>query len=1226
MKVEIFGTVQELKQLVAPNSKKPLSPLSGAPKYLSPKANSSSQMYRHAIAVLTLILVACSTTPAKAAPAVNSSKDDVVAKHKPYHDAWVPLRVPGRWDDRSGRALADYDGYAWYRAWAQTPPTWAGQDLTLTLEKIDNSFEVYFNGERIGGAGGLPPKYRDDSNSSRRFTIPATKLNANGLNLIAVRIYDHDGNGGFEGAAPALIRGEQKIVMDGDWQFRIGDDLAWAKPVGKPEDRYVFSKLASAKPTSWAPGALPPREAVKALTPGEGLAIDLVAAEPVVEQPLFLNFDARGRMWVVQFRQYPHPAGLKIVSRDSVWRNVYDKVPPPPPHAPGSPFRGEDKITIHEDTNGDGIYDKTKTFLDGLNMATSLAHGRDGIWVMNPPYLMFYPDKDGDDVPDGDPTVHLKGFWLEDSHSISNSLRWGPDGWLYGAQGSTVSADIVIVGKDDGAEPIHTQGQQIWRYHPQRRIFETYSEGGGNAFGCEIDEKGRVFSGHNGGNTRGFHYAQGAYLQKTFGKHGSLSNPYAFGYFPQIPHQNVARFTHNFIIYEGGSLPAKYHGKLIGVDPMSRYLPVAERTVDGATFRTKDVAAAIEKGGDPWFRPVDIKHGPDGSIYIADWYDAQVNHYRNHEGKIDKENGRIYRIRTAKGYQATEPFDLTKNSTSELIELLKHPNRWYREQARRLIGERGDATAIAALKVKIPKADGQEALESLWALNLSGGFDEDFAAQTLDHTDPYVRTWTVRLLADNHAVSGTTAAKLASLALRESHVEVRSQLAASAKRLPTTAALPIVASLLRHDEDAKGRYLPLQIWWALESKCASDGDAVVDVFEDSTLWERPLVKTHTLWRLMRRFAASGKRVDMVRCARLLELSPDAAGKKRLMEGFEQAYKGRALTGLPPRLIKAIDGAGGASVTLRVRNGEKEAIDEALKISADSKGSLTRRVTFLSLFGEIDEPRSVPVMLAALDDKQITVRQAALTSLQSYRDEKIGREVVSRYKGFDGATQDVARTLLATRAIWSRQLVEAVSAGQINKESFPGELVARIRLHQDAALQAKVDKMWGKLRAPTPEHFQKEIDRLQAILAVGKSNPYDGKPLFMNRCAACHKLFADGGSIGPDLTGYQRKDTENMLLNIVNPNAEIREGYENYVVTMKDGRVIMGFKADEDKAVLVIRGMDGQSVSLKREGIAKINAIGTSLMPPGLLSGLSDQQIRDFFAYFRTTQPLVGGRR
>jgi len=151
---------------------------------------------------------------------------------------------------------------------------------------------------------------------------------------------------------------------------------------------------------------LSPRESLGKFEVFDDLEIDQVLAEPLVEQPLFVNFDERGRLWLVQYRQYPNPAGLKMTSRDDYWRVIYDSVPAAPPHH----VRGRDKITIHEDTDGDGAYDRHKTFLDGLNIVTSLAHGRGGVWVLNPPYLLFYPDKNRDDIPDGDPVVHLAGF------------------------------------------------------------------------------------------------------------------------------------------------------------------------------------------------------------------------------------------------------------------------------------------------------------------------------------------------------------------------------------------------------------------------------------------------------------------------------------------------------------------------------------------------------------------------------------------------------------------------------------------------------------------------------------------------------------------------------------------------------------------------------------------------------------------------------------------------
>src|SRR5690606_9792702 len=265
-------------------------------------------------------------------------------------------------------------------------------------------------------------------------------------------------------------------------------------------------------------------------------------------------------------------------------------------------------------------------------------------------------------------------------------------------------------------DPVRSMSQLVWRYHPETRRYEIFAEGGGNAFGVEIDSKGRVFSGHNGGDTRGFHYPQGGYLQKGFSKHGALSNPYAFGYFPQMPHEpSVPRFTHCLVIYEGGAYPDRYDGKLFAVNPLLRHVVMSERIAEGSTFRTRDVGYALESS-DPWFRPVDIELGPDGALWIADWYDRQVNHYRNHEGEIDHERGRVWRL-FAKGSKSLAPFDLDWLSSSQLLELLEHENRWFRDTARRILADRKDRSVAPTLLRMLREEKGQLALESLWALH-----------------------------------------------------------------------------------------------------------------------------------------------------------------------------------------------------------------------------------------------------------------------------------------------------------------------------------------------------------------------------------------------------------------------------------------------------------------------------------------------------------------------------
>ena len=1151
-----------------------------------------------------------------------------VAQHEPdaavdYGAKWHILSVPGTWDEHTDGALDDFDGVAWYRCLVTLPGGWPDQAPSLRIENIDEAYEAYWNGTKIGEGGRFPPDYQPGSADAVEHAIPQEALKP-GNNLVAIRVYDHTQRGGFKGAAPVVVNGEQGINLNGLWEFRTGDDPEWAAgPIAVTNTGIYWRTMPRTEAIELAraaTAALPPDQALAAFTVPDDLEIATVLTEPEVRQPLFMSWDERGRLWVMQYLQYPYPAGLTMVSKDEFWRAVYDKLPPAPPNH----FRGADKITIHEDTDGDGVLDSHKTFLEGLSIASSFARGRGGVWVLNPPYLLFYPDADNDDVPDGDPEVHLQGFGFEDTHSVANSLRFGPDGWLYACQGSTVSGNVFRPGLDKPEDAVHSMGQLIWRYHPEQRIYEIFAEGGGNSFGLEFDAKGRVFSGHNGGDTRGFHFVQGGYYQKGFSKHGPLSNPYSFGYFPQMKHHSVPRFTHNFVIYEGDgaghSLPEQYHGKLFGVEPLQGQVVQSEIFADTSTFATKDINRPIVTS-DPWFRPVEIKVGPDGGIYVADMYEPQISHREHFSGQIDKTNGRIYRLQGTEA-TAAEAFDLGGHSTAELVETLRHPNKWFRQQALVLIGDRKDASVVPVLKEHIGESTGQFALECLWALNLSGGFDDEFAAVALDHDDAFVRLWTVRLLCDGYQVSDEIARQLATMSAAEPYVEVRSQLACSARRLPAAQCLPIVKNLLARSEDVRDAHLPLLLWWAIESKSDADRDLVLGLLEEPAAWELPIVRTHILSRIMRRYAASGSRADLLVCARLLEQAPSQEHTAVLMQGFEEAFQGRSLATLPDELVAAIEKSGSASPVLQVRQGKPEAVEQALAVVAQSDADLNQRLAFAQIFGEVDLPQGIDVLLQLVEsDAPDALQMAALSSLMRYNEPRIGEAVVARYPSLSVDAKTAALTLLSSRAPWSLLLLQTVDAGQIDAAGIPDDTVRLMTMHQDTEVGDLVRKHWPEIEGASSAEMQTMLAHVNDVLQSGNGDPYRGKAIYRQSCGKCHLLFGDGGRIGPDLTSYQRMDQARVLLNVINPSAEIREGFESYMVLTLDGRVLSGFLFDQDNQVIVLRGVDGQNVTIPRGDIDVMEKQAKSLMPEGLLKDLNEQQVRDLFAFLQASQPL-----
>jgi len=1159
---------------------------------------------------------------------------------------WKSLPVPDAWRSVPSGELAPINGYSWYRALVRIPKDWDGQTLTLFMEALDDARAAYVAGQSVGATGTFPPQYRSGLGERGRFAIAPELVKAGEFLTVAIRVYQNDPRPNFSVAPPVLMNESRKQAfrLEGIWQYRPGDDTTWASAsaddFGLKPDQTLSDGDAAARGIFLTPDPvddvekyvarrkgdtdpLSPEETIGHFQTPDDLSVQLVLGDPHIAQPLFMSWDERGRLWVMEYRQYPDPAGLKMVSRDTFLRSVYDKVPPAPPHH----FRGTDRISIHEDTNGDGVYDQHKVFVDELNIASSFAKGRGGVYVTNPPYLLFYPDRNGDDVPDGDPEVLLEGFGIEDSHSVINSLRFGPDGWLYGAQGSTVTGVVRKPGSKD--PPVRSQGQLIWRYHPEQQIYEIFAEGGGNTFGCEIDAKGRIYSGHNGGDTRGFHYVQGGYYRKGFGKHGPLSNPYAFGFFENMKHHSVPRFTHNFVIYEEGILPERFRGQLFGIEPLQGQVVLSHFRPHQSSFETEDIERVL-RTDDPWFRPVDIKTGPDGAVYVADMYEQRIDHSSHYAGRVDKTNGRIYRLVAGKGQgSGSSPAKSTvlnygTLSGADLIRLLDHPSKWHRQTALRLLGDRADASLIPEIERQLAEATGQSALERLWALKACGGFTDDAAIRLLNHADPFVRAWTVRLVCDPGQVSGDVAAAITQTAAKESYIDVRKQMASSARRISPELALPIIRELLKFDEDASDIHQPLLIWWAIEAQVArTDVDNLVShLLAQPDVWKQPLVAQHMVERLMKRFALAGRREDLLSAAVLLKAAPDKASVDRLLKGFEDAFQGRSLAGIPDELAEALAASGGGSLALRFRQAQPDAVAEAVRTIRDTKADAAVRRQLIEICGQTRQSELLPILLEVAErESNASLSSAAFTALQNFDAPQIGDAVTRRLGTLTGEALLAAEATLVSRPAWSKVLLKGVNDQTVSKDVVSDSALRRMLMHGDPAIDAAIKQHWGEVGGPTAAQVEAEIARIRTALSAGSGNPRNGKPVFMQNCGRCHLLFEEGGRIGPDLTPFARDNLDRMMVSIVNPSLEIREGFENHMVVTSDGRVLNGFLADKDSQVVILRGVDGQNVIVRTDEIEEMKAVPQSVMPDGALKTLTDQQLRDLFAYLRSTQPV-----
>jgi putative membrane-bound dehydrogenase-like protein len=973
---------------------------------------------------------------------------------------------------------------------------------------------------------------------------------------------------------------------------------------------------------SWTLAQPPTPEAAAArMRPAAGLRVDVAAAEPAIRQPVTMSFDAKGRLWVVQYLQYPNPAGLKPVKVDEYLRTVYGRIPEPPPRGP----QGADKITILYDADAAGRFRQAKDFVTGLNLASGMALAPQGVYVLQAPYLLYYADADGDDRPDGPPQVLLSGFGMEDSHAVANSLIWGPDGWLYGAQGSTVTAKIAC----PVTKRVHEFQQGVWRYHPRTQRFELFAEGGGNTWGLDFDAQGELIAGTNWGGHAALHMVQGGYYVKGFAKHGPLHHPFAFGYFEHVPCEGFrgAHVTCGGIVYQGHGLPESHRGRYLACNLLDRNVYAYSFARAGSTYTMRHEGALLE-GNDPWFRPVDLQTGPDGAVYVADWCDLRANHV-DPVDNWDKAHGRIFRLANTTAKVAAAP-DLTALHAVDLLECLNHPNAWQREWARLLLAQRfaegRGRTVQHALRERLTAMDGDHVLTAMWALASGDALSETELVALARHRHPPVRTWAVRLLGDRANVSPEAVATLQQLAAEDREPGVVRQLASTARRLHNGAGLAIVRALIANPAAAEDRMVPLLTWWALEGQRADlPAKVLLAVLGagEATTWKGRLWND-VLWPRLARLCLADERVPKDLAVALLETAKRHASPGTLNQGLASmaavARPGRhddlltALSKLPPSPEL------GAMLELKTRLGDPAAQAECALIVASPERADAERLAVLR-FWTPHEPRT---LAALLEWFRRTPNESTRLQLLDTLAATPGREVAETMLAFwpraSAAVRAKSLNVLVGRREWAAQLVAAVQAGQIPASALTIEHAQRLKELGDPAIDRMVGKHWGGLQPRSTGEKQARIRSLVHMCNQAKGDPAAGQTLFHKHCGTCHQFFGAGTKIGPDLTAADRTNRTYLATHIVDPSLHVRPEFQTYSILTKDGRLLTALILAEDGDTLTLADRQGNKSTLNRQQIEELKPSPQSLMPEQLLDPLTDQQIRDLFAYLQAPAP------
>lgn len=967
---------------------------------------------------------------------------------------------------------------------------------------------------------------------------------------------------------------------------------------------------------------LSPAEAVAKMTVPDGFKVELVAAEPDVMNPVAMAIDERGRFWITESFEYPrHFAGP-----------------------------GRDRVKILEDTNADGAVDKVTVFMEGLNIPSGIAVGHGGAWVVNAPDLLFVQDTNGDGIADRQEVV-VTGFGREDTHELPNALTWGPDGWLYGLNGVFNNCYVKYAAENPNFTADHPGWHftaAMFRINPHTKEFQIFCEGTSNPWGIAFDKEGSAFVSacvidHL------WHLVQGGYYHRQAGAYP----PHTWKIESIVQHKHQKAAYCGITYFDSPAYPPEYrghlymgniHGGCINVDAIAR-----QGSTYFGTLRPDFMTA-----NDAWFMPVAQKVGPDGALYVLDWYDryhCYQDANRDPEG-IDRGRGRLYRVRYQNAPHA-KGFNLGKADTKELLTKLGDPNIFIRETAQLLLQARNDAKLDEQLLSLIQKP-GNSPTQQMHAVFALSGRPAQLSSNGIATAallgqlkDPLIQSWGLRIASNalgavpvGSATKGSKAAsdgRIASL-IQAGLISPDPRVQLEALNLMAIASANQdnktidTAWLKTYLTSAKPDPLLARMAWrtvkaVYQHPQANIGDLIADPHVGKSELGQQIIPRAIDWMLDRPQTSPASMGSAV-TSLIARQQTDLAG--RVLKKLAERTQNRELQGeglasvqevVTPALVAILEtpahdlflDATMLAASWKNQAGFKAA-EEVLKATRFSDD---QRIAALDALIAADQPSALTeaaALLAKPDQAGPALRGRILASLGRLDSPAVGTAVIAAYKSLEPELRPRAIELLSQRASWASQLLTAMGDKQIPSGDMNVNQARRLSELGDVALSKLLADNWGAVREGRNPRRDLVVAEMRQLVRSQRGDPFAGEKVFTRVCAQCHKIYGQGAEVGPEVTLNGRNEFNQLLSNIYDPSLVIGASYRSYTIATEDGRVINGLLVEDSPERVVLKVQGGKQEVVPRSDIDVFKVNELSLMPEELEKQMTAKETQDLFAF------------